>query len=167
MPDVARRAIMSFILVLVLSSIAVCLAFFVYAAFFYLVIIDGYELRSIFQKFYTSALVAILLIPIEIAIQIVFRRSLVQYGWVLLLVAMVVDGVVSTILFYRADSLFFAYIASVTEMERYSLVVLTNEILASLLSILAALLFLVVCQAIPIRLNLVDPRADSASNYSK
>ncbi|MAW51778.1 MAG: hypothetical protein CME01_03035, partial [Geminicoccus sp.] len=167
MPDLARRLIISSFLVLVLGSIAACLAFFVYAVFFYLVIIDGYELHSVFQKFHTTALAALLLIPIELSMHIVYRRSMVQYGWVLLLVAMVVDTVVSTILFYRADSLFFAYIASVTEMERYSLVVLANEMLASILSILAALLFLVLCQAIPIRLNLVDPRADNASNYLK
>lgn len=167
MKELVTRALISLTIILALGSLALSIAFCVYALFFYLVILDGYQLHSVFQKFYTSMLTAVLLIPLELYLHLTRRRSLIQYGWILLLLTVVLDMFVSTIVFYRPESVFFAYIADVTELNRYSLLLLANEMLASLLSILAGLLFLFACQPLPIRLNLIDQRRDSTSNQGR
>lgn len=167
MTSTLTRALTSLILIVVLGFLALCVAFFVYALFFYLVIIDGYQLQAVFQKFYTSVLVAVLLIPIELFLHVTRRRSLIQYGWVLLVLAVVLDSLVSAISFYRPDNIFFSYIAAAIEMDRFSPLLLANEVLASVLAILAALLVLVTCQPLPIWLNLIDQRGDNASNHER
>lgn len=50
-------------------------------------------------------------------------------------------------------------------MDRFSPLLLANEVLASVLAILAALLVLATCQPLPIWLNLIDQRGDNASNH--
>ncbi len=90
-----------------------------------------------------------------------------NYGWVLLVLAVVLDSLVSAISFYRPDNIFFSYIAAAIEMDRFSPLLLANEVLASVLAILAALLVLVTCQPLPIWLNLIDQRGDNASNHER
>ena len=151
------RALLSLVVITALSFLALATAFFVYLIFFYLVIIDNFIFSSIFNKFYTTAIVGVILIPIELFMHLTVRRSLIQSAFVLLLIAFALDTLVSTIAFYRTDNLFFAYLAESIELERFSLLLLANEVLASILAILAGILFLVLCKPIPIRLKLIDP----------
>ncbi|MDA8552781.1 hypothetical protein N9L14_00100 [Alphaproteobacteria bacterium] len=66
--------------------------------------------------------------------------------------------------FYQPDNLFFAYLASSIGLERYSLLLLANEMLASALGILAGIAALVVFKPLLIKLNLIDQRRDYPSN---
>ena len=149
--------ILSLLVITVLSFMALVTAFVVYLIFFYLVIIDNFSFISIFNKFYTTAIVGVILIPIELFMHLWARRSLIQSAFVLLLIAFALDTLVSTIAFYRQDNIFFDYLAQSIELDRFSLLLLANEMLASILAILAGILFLVICKPIPIRLKLIDP----------
>ena len=130
-------------------------------------ILDDFQLTSVFQKFYTSAFAAILLIPVELYLQLKKRRSLVQYSFILLIVAIVLDTVVSTIAFYAPGNQFFAHLATSIGLERYSLLLLANEVLASVIAILGGIVVCVACQRLPFALNLIDHRYDRPSNRSR
>ena len=152
-----QRALLSLLVISVISFLALAVAFTVYLLFFYLVILDDFIFNSIFIKFYTTAALGIFLIPIELAMHLFRRRSLIQSASMLFLLAFAVDTLVSTVAFYRSDNLFFDYIANSIGVERFSLLLLANEVLASTLAILTAILFLVACKQIPVRLKLIDP----------
>ncbi|MGB1160726.1 MAG: hypothetical protein ACPG40_05900 [Alphaproteobacteria bacterium] len=152
-----KRSLLSLLVISVLSFFALASAFLVYLLFFYLVILDDFIFGSIFNKFYTTAMAGLILIPIELAMHLFRRRSLIQSAFTLFLFAFVLDNLVSTVAFYRSDNLFFAYIADSIGLERFSLLLLANEMIASILAILTAILFLVLCKPIPVRLKLIDP----------
>ena len=152
-----KRSLLSLLVISVLSFFALASAFLVYLLFFYLVILDDFIFGSIFNKFYTTAMVGLILIPIELAMHLFRRRSLIQSAFTLFLFTFVLDNLVSTVAFYRSDNLFFAYIADSIGLERFSLLLLANEMIASILAILTGILFLVLCKPIPVRLKLIDP----------
>ena len=153
-----------FICVSSMTALAIASAFFIYSTFFYAVIQDSFTISSVFCKFYTSFFIAGLFIPTELYLQFVRRRSLIQSAFLLLLVAFAFDTIASTIAFYQPDNLFFAYLASSIGLERYSLLLLANEMLASALGILAGIAALVVFKPLLIKLNLIDQRRDYPSN---
>ena len=139
------------------TFLAISVAFLVYLLFFYLVILDDFKFFDIFNKFYTTALVGFLIIPIEVVLHMFRRDSLIQSAFILFLLAFALDTLVSTVSFYQSVNLFFAYLSEALGVERFSLLLLAHEVLASILAILSGILFLVICKPVLFKLKLVDP----------
>lgn len=152
-----RRLGLSLLVTSVFGFLALALAFLVYLLFFYLVILDDFNFFAIFNKFYTTALVGLIIIPIEVVLHLFRRVSLVQSAFILFLLAFALDTLVSTVSFYRSINLFFAYLSDAIGVERFSLMLLAHEVLASILAILSGILFLVICKPVLFKLKLVDP----------
>ena len=85
------------------------------------------------------------------------RDSLIKSAFILFLLAFALDTLVSTVSFYQSVNLFFAYLSEALGVERFSLLLLAHEVLASILAILSGILFLVICKPVLFKLKLVDP----------
>ena len=150
--------------VVTMAALALASAFLIYSTFFYFVVLDGFKIASVYCKFLTSFTVAGLFIPVEFYLQFFRRRSLIQSAFLLLLVAVAFDTAISTLGFYQSDNIFFADMASSIGIERFSLLLLANEMLASALGILGGIAALVAFKPVLIKLNLIDQRSDNPSN---
>ena len=81
-----------------------------------------------------------------------------------MIIAISLDTAASVLAFYDGSNEFFAYLSSSIGLNRYSLLLLANEILASIIAVLGGVVVCIAFQGLPQALNLIDPRKDQKFN---
>lgn len=159
-----NRLLLGLGFILAVGALAMGVALSIYTFFFFIVILDDFAVSVVAQQFYVNAIAASVLIPLELYLQLRWRRSLVQYSFILVIIAISLDTAGSVMAFYDERNEFFAYLASSIGLNRYSSLLLANEILASIIAVLGGIVVCIAFQGLPQAFNLIDPRRDQKSN---